>query len=228
MAERCRRAGRRASPRARRRGGAPPRQLGHGRPGAVAALETLGSAKTLCVGKISSPGSSVETSTASICALAGVLRGEGDGGLVAVVAVGDQQLLVVERADEARIVEPPQLRALDLEVGVAVGATGGCRPVVEEEDRLQLDARRPQQPQAPLLRAGVRALVRQHRAGLVGLDLERADDPEARARDPVRADVLLLQGPHGRRLLDDLVGAPGPELAGGLLLRVRSVSRTTL
>ena len=43
------------------------------------------------VGKISSPGERDETSTAKVCVARRVLLAEGDRGLVAVVAVGDQQ-----------------------------------------------------------------------------------------------------------------------------------------
>ena len=150
-----------------------------------------------------------------------LLLRERHSGLVAVVAVRDQQLLFVERPHERRVVEPPQLRALDLELGLAFRPPDRGRPVVEQEDRLELDARRPEQAEPALLRRCVRPLVREYGAGLVGLDLQRGDDPEARPRDPVRSDVVLLERPDRRRLLDeDAFRAPGLEVACGLLLRV--------
>ena len=146
---------------------------------------------------------------------------ERECGLVAVMAVRDQQLLVVEVSDERRIVEPPELGALDLEVGLAIRPRRRRRPVVEEEDRLELDARRAEQAEAALLRACVGALVRQHRPRLVRLDLQRRDDPEAGAGDAVGADVVLLERPDRGRLLDeDALCAPVVECAGCLLVRV--------
>ena len=90
------------------------------------------------------------------------LFAEGDRRLVAVVAVGDQELLVVEGADDRRIVDPPEPRALDLEVGRTAGPLDRRGAVVEEEDRLELNPRGAQQAQAPRLGAGVSPLVRQH------------------------------------------------------------------
>ena len=105
--------------------------------------------------------------------------------------------------------------------GSRSGRSTGAGAVVEQEDRLELDVRRPQQAQPPLLRAAVRALVRQHGAGLVRLDLERRDDPEAPACDPVGTDVRLLERPDRRRLLDeDALCAPLLEVAPRLVLGV--------
>ena len=146
---------------------------------------------------------------------------EGDGGLVAVVAVGDQELLVVERTHDRGVVEPPEPGAVDLQIRLAVGASDRRGAVVEEEDRLELDARRAEEAETALLRASVRALVRQHRARLVRLDFQRRGDAEARACEPVRADVLLLERPDRGRLLDqDARLAPGLEVTGRLLLRL--------
>ena len=89
-----------------------------------------------------------------------LLLAEGDRRLVAVVAVGDQELLVVEVADEHRVVDPPELRAFDLQIRLSLGPLDRGGAVVEQEDRLQLDARCPQQAESRLLRAGVGALVR--------------------------------------------------------------------
>ena len=94
--------------------------------------------------------------------------------LVAVVTVGDEQLgpgeLLGERVAEAGV-ETPELVAVDLQVGLAE-AVDLDRPVPEEEERLELRARGAQEAEAPFLRAGVRALVRQHDAGLVRLGAE--------------------------------------------------------
>ena len=131
---------------------------------------------------------------------------EGERRLVAVVAVGDQQLRVGELRGErvAELgVEAPEPRGhaalLRREVGLAEPVERD-RAVPEQEDRLELRARRLEQPQAALLRAGVRALVRQDHAVLVRLDAERGDEALARARDAVGADVLLREPPV-RRLL---------------------------
>jgi hypothetical protein len=137
------------------------------------------------------------------------------------VAVGDQELLVVEVPHEHGIVDPPELRPLDLEVRLALGPPHRGGAVVEQEDGLQLDARCPQQAEAFLFRAGVSALVRQHRSGRVRLDLERGDKPKTLAGDAVRPDVVLLERPHGRRLLDqDAARAPFLQVAGRLLLGI--------
>jgi hypothetical protein len=49
----------------------------------------------------------------------------------------------------------------------------------------------------------MRSLVWQHGSGLVRLDLERRDQPEAPALHSVGADVVLLERPDGRRLFDE-------------------------
>jgi hypothetical protein len=59
-----------------------------------------------------------------------------------VVPVRDQELLVVEGMDDRRVVDPPELCSLDLDVRRAVGPLEWGRTVVEQEDRLELDARR--------------------------------------------------------------------------------------
>ena len=83
-------------------------------------------------------------------------------------------------------------------------------------------SRRAEEAQAALLRAGVRALVREDDAALVRLGAKRGDEALAPARDSVRADVVLREPPVGRLgVLDEhAVGPPGGEVAGGLLLRV--------
>jgi hypothetical protein len=62
----------------------------------------------------------------------------GERRLVAVVAVGDQQLAVGERLREAVGREPPEACILDLEVGLVLGPARRRCALVEEEQRLQL------------------------------------------------------------------------------------------
>ena len=149
------------------------------------------------VGKIVRPGSLVETRTT-------ISHGEPprrvvrDRRLVAVVAVRDQQLPVARRPRRSRRSrDPPELRALDLEVGLALRAR---RPAagLRRGGRSARAARRPPrtQPQPPFLRLAVRPLVREDDAGLVRLGLERRDEARARARDAVGADVVLLERPE--------------------------------
>ena len=147
---------------------------------------------------------------------------EGDRGLVAVVAVRDQELLVVEGADDRRVVDPPELRALDLQVRRAVRAArpGAARRRAGRSARAGR-ASRAAGAGGPSFGPRVRALVRQHGAGRVRLDLERRDEPVARARDPVGADVLLRERPDGRRLLDEhALRAPLAQLPCRLVLGV--------
>src|SRR5439155_26601921 len=107
--------------------------------------------------------------------------------LVAVVAVGDQQLRVAqllgERVAELRIESPePVAAAAQVGLGEAVDLD---RPGPEEEERPELRPRRAAQPEAALLRTGVRALVRQDDAVVVGLRAERGDEALPRAGDAV-------------------------------------------
>ena len=68
----------------------------------------------------------------------------------------------------------------------------------------------------------MRALVRQHGPGLVRLDPERGDEALAAARDPVRPDVVLRDGPDGRLVVldEDALVEPGPKQPAGLVLGV--------
>ncbi len=94
------------------------------------------------------------------------------------MAVGDQE----RRAElELVAVDRPDARAhaalLDVHRRLARGTLEDRVGVVEQEDRLELRVRRAQQPQPALLRAGVRALVRQHLAVLVRRDGDRGAEP---------------------------------------------------
>ena len=161
-----------------------------------------GSREDRCVGKISSPGSAVETSTASIRALSGVPSSrEGERGLVAVVAVGDQQLpLGEELARRRRRRRRRQSRAPSTSrSGVAVGRRERRCAVVEQEDRLELRARRAKQAQPALLRAArasARAAAR--RRVSYGSARSEATRPVARPRDAVRARRSPARAPRRR------------------------------
>ena len=129
-------------------------------------------APTRCVGKIVSPSSSRrdEHDHHPRARLGAVLVVKGERGLVAVVPVGDQQLEV----GEVRHARRPARAGRRRSPGPARGSGTSVRgAVVEEEDRLELRARRAQQPQAPLLRPRVRALVRKDDALVVRLDAQR-------------------------------------------------------
>src|SRR5579872_1383772 len=151
--------------------------------------------------------------------LAAVLGVERQRGLVAVVAVGDQQLRVREVGE---LGAAPEAVAVAGEVGLTL-RDRDPRPVVEQEDRLQLRPRRAQQAQAPFLRPRVRPLVRQHDPPLVRLEPQRDDEAVPLAHDAVRADVRLRERPRGRLRLadDDPARAPRRQVARRLLLRLR-------
>ena len=153
----------------------------------------------------------------------GMLLPVGDRGLVAMMAVGDQERrgeLELARLDRP---DPRAHAALD-----DVCSRLARRPleerlgVVEQEDRLELCPRRAQQAQAPFLRSGMRALVRQDDPVLVRDGRHRRREPFARACDPVRAGVVLRDPPVGLRRFDEHAArAPLGQVARGPLLRVR-------
>ena len=154
--------------------------------------------------------------------LAADLVAVGAGGLVAVVAVGDQQLSAGQalghRGDDRRVGDPPD--AVDGAVlvgrfapGLALDRRLDQRPGVlgrEREDRREVVQRRPGQLQPVLERAGVGALVRAHGAALVVLDPDPAEDPVAAVLAPVGAGVVLGHRPVGRLGVGDqgALGAP--------------------
>ena len=143
-------------------------------------------------------------------------------GLVPVVAVGDQETAVGERLAECVVLQAPETSAFDLDVGRAFRNVERRVAFVEEKDRLELGTRLAKEPQPSFLRAAMRSLVRQDRAGLVRLQAKRSDEARPRARDAVRADVVLRERPErGRFLAEDTVVAPVAEAAPGLLLGVR-------
>src|SRR5437764_7619915 len=172
--------------------------------------------------------------------LAAVLLVERERRLVAVMAVGDQQLRPGELLDErvAELwVEPPDAVSAALQVRLTETVELD-RAVPEEEERLELGAGGAEQPQPPLLRACVRALVRQDDAVLVRLEPECRGEALAAPSDAVRAAVLLYEPPArrlgiayedseplplrkargrlvlgvGQRQVDDVVPASPPEL----------------
>src|SRR5213079_3116783 len=97
---------------------------------------------------------------------------------------------------------------LDVDVRIALRRIG--RPLVEEEDRLDLRAGRAQEAQAPLLRPRVRALVREDDAGRIGLEAKRADEAVTATGEPVRPGVVLGQPPERRLLVANKDAVPLP------------------
>ena len=138
--------------------------------------------------------------------------------LVAVVTVRDHEPGVREvRA----FVHPPEPRAVRLQVGLAPGQGHG-RPVVEEEDRLELRPHRAQETEALGFRPRVRELVREDDALLVRLDSQRGDEAVSRPLDAVGADVALRERPQRRLVVADEnpVALPVREVARRLDLRL--------
>ena len=132
--------------------------------------------------------------------LGAVLLVERERRLVAVVAVGDQELR--RRARRRRVRQPPQ----PVDAARARGrarASGGSTAVavVEQEDRLELRARRAQQAQPSLLRAGVRALVREHDAGSRTARVERRRRSRCACARRRRDRRSPARAPSTRRLL---------------------------
>ena len=108
-------------------------------------------ANTRWVGKISSPGSDVETRTTSIRS-APSSAANATRGLVAVVAVGDQELAPAKNASTPSRRRRARGACRRRRGRARVSGERAGRAVVEQEDRLELGARRAQQPQAALLR----------------------------------------------------------------------------
>ena len=122
-------------------------------------------------------------------ALAADLVAVGAGGLVAMVAVGDQQLgageALVDGGVDGRVADPPDAvdRAVlvgHLAPGLARGGRLDQRPGVlggQREDRREVEPGGARQVEPVLLRARQRALVRADLAGPVVLDPTRARIP---------------------------------------------------
>ena len=152
--------------------------------------------------------------------------------LVAVVAVGDQQLARLERRgdalDRGRVGDAPQPvpravrvgdvgERLAVEVRLERPPRRVVRVVVQGEDGGEVGLRRARQPQAVLLGPGMRALVRADATGAVLLDADAREEAVARVRPAVRAGVVLGQGPERGLLVagQDARVAPGREGLGG-------------
>jgi hypothetical protein len=93
-------------------------------------------------------------------------------------------------------------------------------PAVEQEDRLEVDAGRPEEPQAALFRPGVRPLVGEDDALFIRLWMQRRDEPAASPPDSVGPDIALRQRPERRLGLADehAVGKPLPPEPRGVVL----------
>ena len=133
--------------------------------------------------------------------------------LIAVMAVGDQQLRVLRgrlhRGDRLRVGHAPD--AMNGLRGVAhlaprrlagrrlERAPGGVRRIGEQrEDGRDVRARRARETKTVLLGSGMRALVRANLAGAIALDAHAAEEAAARARLPVGARVPLRVSPQRR------------------------------
>jgi hypothetical protein len=167
--------------------------------------------------------------------LAADLLGVDARGLVAVVAVGDQQLGVGERAlergDAAGVGDPPERvdravvvgRGRERRLGDGLGQRRGgvARGVGEEaEDRGEVGPRRPRQPQPVLLRAGMGALVRPDPPGAVLLDPHPREEAAPPLLAAVRRRVLLVERPERRLALLDQRPLGPPVVEQGLRVEV--------
>ena len=127
-----------------------------------------------------------------------LVRSEGERRLVAMVAVGDEELRVAGERAGVRIGKSPEPRAVHLRVRVRRRALYAERAVHEQEQRLRVHAGLAQELEPLLGRPPVRPLVGQDDPRLVRLGGERCDDAPALAADAVRAGVLLDDEPGGR------------------------------
>ena len=158
------------------------------------------------------------------------LAREPEHGLVAVVAVGDQDLLVGEEAGEARdrrlVVERPHpvanpigRRRVDRgrpgRRGVDHRARGRVRVPVEAEDGRDLGARRPQQAPPVFLRSRERVLVGEHHPAVERLQPHRREEPAAGVALAGPAELLLVDVAGVARLgAEDPLRRPGREQPG--------------
>ena len=171
--------------------------------------------------------------------LAADLVGVGERRLVAVVTVGDQELgvgqLGGDRLVDSGIGDPPD--AMHRAVGVGDLTPGFVAepgldvaprvPGVKGEDRRQVVAGGPGEPQAILLRAGLGSLVGADQAGAVLGHPHPGEEPVARTTVAIGALVVLCQRPDrglpvGR---EHALHGPGLERLGGVLVGVAAGRR---
>jgi hypothetical protein len=193
-------------------------------------LPSGGRSASRSIGSTSKYSRAVVPSASCVCevavlALAADLVGVHASRLVAVVAVGDEQLGALERrldrGDRVVVGHAPEavggaLVVDELAEGRLRGgrldrAEGGALRVgVQAEDRRQVRPGRAGEPQAVLARAGVRALVRADPPRAVVLDPHAREQAAAGLRRPVGRDVVLHERPDRRLLVSDdgAVGLP--------------------
>ena len=116
--------------------------------------------------------------------VAATLLRERHCGLVAVMAVGDQELAIGEERLDPRSPSTRQSRVPRRRVGVAAPASDRRVAVVEQEDRLELRTGGAKQREAALDRPAMRALVREHGARRVRLGAEGGDQAGPATRRP--------------------------------------------
>ena len=162
------------------------------------------------------------------------------GCLVAVMAVGDQQLGVGEagrhRLVDGRLRDSPDTMDGALRVGhlaprIAPDVGLDVTPDVagmQREDRREVVARRPRQAQAVLLGAGLGALVGSHEARAVVGDPDPDEEAVSRLAPAIGGRVLLRQRPDCRLAVggENAVERPGLECLRSVLVRVAAPGRT--
>jgi hypothetical protein len=160
-----------------------------------------------------------------VLALAADLLGVHARGLVAVMAVGDEQLgggeRLLEGLDRGGIGHAPEPVDRAVVVGQLADGIGGrqhgCggadRVVVEAEDGGEVRSGRACEAQAVLLGARVGALVRADAPGAVVLDAHTREDAVAGQRATIGAGVVLREGPQRGLVVahDGALGLPALE-----------------
>jgi hypothetical protein len=181
----------------------------------------------------------------AVIALAADLLRVDARGLVAMVAVGDQQLGVGERPadrlDRVRVADAPetvQRAVVVFELAPGVVRLGGVERIpscrarvgVEREDRREVGARRARQTQAVLARSRVGALVRADPTRPVLLDADPSEEATPPPRLAVGAAVALLERPHCRLGVAHQYARslPGLEQLGRVAVGVLAVGQVDL